>query len=616
MLLFFIACDPGDEDYEEEPLLETSQSIEPSIDCRERQDVGYSRGSAFTITVVTVDGKPVEVDTANAFEVMRQAAAREGVALRVSSGFRTMSQQQYLYGCYVNCNCNSCNLAARPGYSNHQSGHALDLYTGGNAVSWLRRRGGAFGFRETVSGEPWHWEWWGGGPGGGPCRGQAAAPAAPPPPPPNSYHVFAGKFQGGRFTDVLTISPNGGGGWRDWAALELSNGGGFGSTVWGAATPVHMRNGGQYSDYRVLVGDYDGDGRTDLATVTRNGGGGWRDWLAMELSTGGGFASTVWAAATPVHMRNGDPNADYRALTGDFNGDGRTDILTISPNGGGGWRDWAALEISQGNGFASTVWSAATPIHMRNGDSRADYRVLTGDFDGNGTTDLATITRNGGGGWRDWVAMELSIGSRFHSTVWTANTPIHMRNGDSNADYRVLAGDFNGDGKTDLATITRNGGGGWRDWVAIELSTGSGFHSTVWGANTPIHMRNGDSNADYRVLAGDFNGDGKTDLATITRNGGGGWHDWVAMELSTGSGFTSTVWPASTPVHMRNGGSGADYRVLAADFNGDGKTDLATISRDGGGGWRDWIAIELSTGSGFTSTAWPASTPMHIRNGG
>ncbi len=605
----------NDHEHEDEPREEVSQSIAASIDCRTRSDTGYRGGRAFSITVVTVDGKPVERDTANAFEVMRQAAAREGVQLRINSGFRTMSEQQHLYSCYTRCACNNCNLAARPGYSNHQSGHALDINTGySGAVSWLRRRGGAFGFSETVSGEPWHWEWWGGGPGGGPCGGAGAAPPAPP--PAKVYTVLTGRFGGNARTDLLTVSPNGGGGWADWASVERSTGTGFESLPWTASTPRHMRNGGPDADYRVLPGDFDSDGDTDLATLTRDGAGGWRDWLALELSSRGGFASTTWGAGTPVHMRNGGAGSDYRVVTGDFDGDGRTDIATLTPNGGGGWRDWVALELSTGSGFRSAVWSAATPMHMRNGNAASDYVVLTGDFDGDGRTDLATISKNGAGGWRDWVALELSTGSGFRSVVWPAATPMHMRNGNSAADYRVFAADFDGDGKTDLATVTRDGAGGWRDWIAVELSTGSGFRSTVWPAATPAHMRNGNAASDYRVVVGDFDGNGRADLATLSPNGAGGWRDWAAVELSTGRGFASGMWPAATPVHMRNGGAGQDYRVVVGDFDGDGRADLGTVSPSGGGGWKDWVAVELSTGGGFASAVWRAASPQHIRNGG
>jgi hypothetical protein len=145
-------------------------------DCSERGDTGYRSGSRFAIDVVRVDARPVEVATANAYIAMQEAARRDGVSLRIVSGFRTMDEQQYLYGCYVNCSCNSCNLAARPGYSNHQSGHALDLNTSDRGVmSWLNRNGSRFGFSRTVPSEDWHWEWWGSARDfNGPCGGGAS----------------------------------------------------------------------------------------------------------------------------------------------------------------------------------------------------------------------------------------------------------------------------------------------------------------------------------------------------------------------------------------------------------------------------------------------------------
>lgn len=144
----------------------------PTFDCTERQDVGYDAGVAFDITVVTVDDDPVEKQTANAFWVMREAAAADGVDIHINSGFRTMEEQEYFYMCGPDgcCCCNSCNLAAAPGYSNHQSGHALDLSTSNAGVySWLAANGADYGWANTVPSEDWHWEWWGGGPGGGIC---------------------------------------------------------------------------------------------------------------------------------------------------------------------------------------------------------------------------------------------------------------------------------------------------------------------------------------------------------------------------------------------------------------------------------------------------------------
>lgn len=183
LLLITSACgvvDPNEE-YESASLgedREISSLRQGLVECNERQATGYRNGSAFTITLVTADGEPIEKATAAAYGLMQAAASRQGVRIVINSGFRTMSEQQYLYACYTNCNCNSCNLAARPGYSNHQSGSALDLNTANSAVfNWLNANAGGYGFRRTVPSEPWHWEYFGGGPGGGPCT-------APPPPPP------------------------------------------------------------------------------------------------------------------------------------------------------------------------------------------------------------------------------------------------------------------------------------------------------------------------------------------------------------------------------------------------------------------------------------------------
>ncbi|MGC4119046.1 MAG: M15 family metallopeptidase [Myxococcales bacterium] len=172
VLLLGLGGCAGYAEFEPPPVADLANIQQASVSCGTWTDTGYQDGTPFSITLVTIDGKPAEIDTANAYIVMQEAAASAGVDIRVVSGFRTYAEQEYLYGCYVHCNCNDCNQAAAPGYSNHQSGHALDLNTSSSPVlSWLNSHGGSFGFKRTVSGEPWHWEWWGGGPGGGPCNG-------------------------------------------------------------------------------------------------------------------------------------------------------------------------------------------------------------------------------------------------------------------------------------------------------------------------------------------------------------------------------------------------------------------------------------------------------------
>jgi hypothetical protein len=145
----------------------TDDDIEPLSpeDIAETQSctkmTGYRYGKAFSICVVWVNGKRVEVNTARAYLRMRRNAKSKGVYLYINSGFRTMAEQRYLYNCYKTKTCNGGNLAAPPGYSNHQSGHALDLNTSASGVYWyLSHWGKNYGFRRTVASERWHWEKW------------------------------------------------------------------------------------------------------------------------------------------------------------------------------------------------------------------------------------------------------------------------------------------------------------------------------------------------------------------------------------------------------------------------------------------------------------------------
>jgi hypothetical protein len=434
-------------------------------------------------------------------------------------------------------------------------------------------------------------------------------------PPVRHFRTLPGDFNGDGKIDIATVSANALFAWGDAITVEYAAGTGFTSAFVAAQTPRHMRNGGADSDYRVLTGDFNGDGKTDIATVSPNGLGGWGDAITVEYATGTGFTSAFVAAQTPRHMRNGGAGSDYRVLTGDFNGDGKTDIATVSPNGLGGWSDAITVEYATGTGFTSAFVAAQTPRHMRNGGAGSDYRVLTGDFNGDGKTDIATVSRNGLGGWSDAITVEYATGTGFTSAFVAAQTPRHMRNGGAGSDYRVLTGDFNGDGKTDIATVSPNGLGGWGDAITVEYATGTGFTSAFVAAQTPRHMRNGGAGSDYRVLTGDLDGDGKTDIATVSRNALFAWGDAITVEYATGTGFTSGFVAAQTPRHMRNGGADSDYRVLTGDFNGDGQSDIATVSPNGLGGWSDAVTVEYATGTGFTSAFVPAQTPRHMRNG-
>jgi len=145
------------EPIEEEPAIPYVREAE--VDCTPRDAVGYRKGRRIPITIVQVDGSPVERDTANAFLAMRNAAAKDGVELTIYSAFRSPEEQEYFYQCWQTCSCNGCSKAAKPGFSNHQMGKALDIAIWSPEVHpWLAANAKTYGFAATVAGEPWHWE--------------------------------------------------------------------------------------------------------------------------------------------------------------------------------------------------------------------------------------------------------------------------------------------------------------------------------------------------------------------------------------------------------------------------------------------------------------------------
>src|ERR1700691_2008993 len=83
-----------------------------------RPAAGYVDGQKTTIKIVDVDGKDGETHTAKAFRVMQRAARKAGVKLAIRSGFRSFKKQAELYKDYRR---GRGNLAAPPGYSNHES---------------------------------------------------------------------------------------------------------------------------------------------------------------------------------------------------------------------------------------------------------------------------------------------------------------------------------------------------------------------------------------------------------------------------------------------------------------------------------------------------------------
>lgn len=123
--------------------------------------ITYENGRATGLALLKkIDGVPITRDLASKFEPMQAAAAADGIELKLNSGFRTYAEQVVLY---ARSFLPGEPTAAKPGYSNHQSGSAVDLNTGGSTSTpiyqWLAANAASYGFKRTVPSEIWHWEY-------------------------------------------------------------------------------------------------------------------------------------------------------------------------------------------------------------------------------------------------------------------------------------------------------------------------------------------------------------------------------------------------------------------------------------------------------------------------
>ncbi len=319
--------------------------------------------------------------------------------------------------------------------------------------------------------------------------------------------------------------------------------------------------------YRAVLPQHD----EQLATVQRTGSNGsLLPQLSMEYTPPARREAQTWATAV-ANPPQVNPPSNWPPWVGDFDGDGRMDIAFTNPE----WTFWRVL-LARGSHFSASDFSTA-PFLAGDWDhypSTYDpyYRndtSVTGDFNGDGKTDIA----RGRNGWEHWQ-VSLSTGSGFSTSNWTTNgyhalEDSHFDGSPTTSDPLVrgddywIASDFDGDGKTDMA-YSRSGWNGWR----VSISTGSSFRSTsLWSSAPVAYSIQNHSDGHERIHIGDFDGDGRTDIARI-RTPGSDWH----IALSRGDRFENAMWPGLW-IH-----DAFETKFFVADFNGDGKSDVRTVS--------------------------------------
>jgi hypothetical protein len=277
--------------------------------------------------------------------------------------------------------------------------------------------------------------------------------------------------------------------------------------------------------YSAVLGDFNGDGHVDIATTSFTQAGG----VSVLLGKGDGTFQ--------AHLDSSTGQSPAAIAAGDFNGDGKVDLVVVdsSPT-----NQLLSTLIGDGDGTFQNNISQTLPGILGS--------LAVGDFDGDGKLDVAAV-----GYGTNAVSIFLGHGDGgFAAPVQYPTGPMVL----SPPYHNVLAGDFNGDGKLDLAVATDNG-------IAILLGNGNGTFQPFSLVPSLLSFDPGD---DLLALA-DFDSDGKLDIIKSTQTG------IINVALGNGDGTFQQALGFQIPSILNT------QSAVVGDFNGDGKLDLAFASQ-------------------------------------
>jgi RHS repeat-associated protein len=272
----------------------------------------------------------------------------------------------------------------------------------------------------------------------------------------------------------------------------------------------------------LAIGDFNGDGKQDIAVGGRRAPGTPGAVVAILLGNGDG--SFQLAGTFPV----GAPVLTSIAV-GDFRGVGKQDLVFAS---------WAtSIPILFGNGDGSFQPPRLIPVAQS-----AITAIAIGDFNGDGKQDLVAIIASGA------LFILLGNGNGTFGTATPVPVGIQLRS--------VAVADVNEDGKQDLVAVTPFS----PRRVVILIGKGDGTFQLP-AKFFPLLRP---SNVTNEIKVADFNGDGHQDLAVLN-------DDSVSVLLGDGHG--------NFPTRLDYAGEPSPTDLAVGDFNSDGKSDLALATQ-------------------------------------
>lgn len=285
----------------------------------------------------------------------------------------------------------------------------------------------------------------------------------------------------------------------------------------------------------ITAGEFNQDGILDLAVV-----GGPTSNFVVALLFGNGSGGFSAPTSFPI---GSDPED---ITTADFNNDGRTDIVTADFNG----RVAAILPNTGSGNFGTAI---AIPTGTTGGSNPAPIAIVTGKFNADNNQDFLTVNND------ETVSVKLGNGN------FTFNNPPTIPTNLVGIQQDIEIGDFNRDGIMDFATSSSSANAS-NNVVNIRAGTGTGLFTIPTNSPFPV------TNSANHLAVTDFNGDGKSDIASAN-NGSSGSNN-LSILLNTDNGNFSQAYTFTAEV-------GRSEKVYAIDFDRNRSPDLLVFKEVG-----------------------------------
>jgi hypothetical protein len=322
-----------------------------------------------------------------------------------------------------------------------------------------------------------------------------------------------------------------------------------------SATPIPAGGSTQWS---AVVADFNGDGKLDLAAPVQTSTTSYA--VSVVLSNGNGTFQGAQITGNPNGV-NGD-----QILVGDFNGDGKQDVIVVHATSPSTFEVW----LGNGDGtftVGTHLLTSVSPNFLVGGvvtDVNADGRLDLVFVDALSPGNVVTLLGNGDGTFQAPTTVALTGGSLSN----------------------VVFADFNGDGRLDFAATSSSN----RQNVIYFGQTNGSYLAGVPLTNPDLA---------YDICnnsAGDLNGDGQPELVSANC-GSAGAAGSLTVYLNNGNGTgtfqTGIYYAAATESVDHTEANIGPQAVTIADVNGDGKNDIISSNYYGGD-----ITVLLGNGDG------------------